>query len=382
MRQRKKNRTTNTHWRTTLLALVFGALAVPAQAQSYINRLFQQKKYDEVVAFSSSGESRSGADNMRIGQSFMALGEPAKALEHYDLAVAKKWQSEDLFYYRFEAQMALEQYGEALDEIEVCLTMRPTYQKYLLGKADAAYQSGDLGLALATHETLIKLYDKHMPYHMRAVILIELERYREAREQVNQNLELFDGYEHMWPLAAEQKIFLEWRVFDQYENALAVQRQLSQRTSKTPVFHINELLLLRLLEREEEAAAVEEAFLQRYNNSDLPHEYYTEGKFLVAQYFRPNGIIEDYRYFRPRFFEGKKYDRYYIGQTGRIIQQRGAKTSVDSTSAVHWEFMNRYRVPTNDTSYVGFRNLFELDEERLEAFETAPAAAVDTVGGQ
>ncbi len=369
----------------TFAILLLGALlfAAPAQAQSYITRLFQQKKYQEVIEFASSGESRSGADNMRIGQSFMALEQPEKAMEHYDLAVAKKWQSEDLYYYRFEAQLALEEYDKALQEIEVCLTMRPTYQKYLLGKADAAYKKGDLELALATNDQLIKLYDKHLPYHMRATILIELQRFNLAREQVNTNLELFDGYEHMWPLAAEQKIYLEWRVFDNYENALGVQRMLSKRTSKTPVFHINEILLLRALEREEEATEQEEAFLARYNNSDLPHEYYTDGKFLVAQYFRPNGMIEDYRYFRPQLFENKKYERLYIGQTGRVIERRSGVPTVDTVSnELQWHFMNKYVVPTADTTYAGFQALFELNEAQLEAFKVNTATAVDTVGGE
>jgi hypothetical protein len=69
-----------------LFLLVFG-VGLQGHGQSYISRLWNTKKYAEIVDYSSKGQSLSGQDNVYIGRAFMALDppQPFRALEHYDV---------------------------------------------------------------------------------------------------------------------------------------------------------------------------------------------------------------------------------------------------------------------------------------------------------
>ena len=60
---------------------------------------------------------------MTVGRAFMAIEEkqPTKALMHYDLAISKRMNSEDLYYFRAEAYYELGQLREALADLEKCL---------------------------------------------------------------------------------------------------------------------------------------------------------------------------------------------------------------------------------------------------------------------
>ena len=198
---------------------------VSAQSQSYISRLWNTKKYEAITEYSVKGATLSGQDNAFVGRAFMALDppQPMRALSHYDLAIAKRWQREDLYFFRSEANYAIQKYDAALADLEVCLQMRPNYQKYLLSKAGIAYEKGDKELAYKTYYTLSELYDKQTPYFMLVVINIEREKYIKAQEQIEDNLLRFERGKEFWTFTSEQEVELEWRIFKDYPKALKAQ---------------------------------------------------------------------------------------------------------------------------------------------------------------
>ena len=257
--------------------------------------------------------------------------------------------------------------------------MRPNYQKYLLSKAAIAYEKGDKELAYKTYYTVSELYDKQMPYYMLVVINIERERYVKAQEQIEGNLLRFERGKDFWTFTAEQEVELEWRIFKDYSKALKAQEALLSYKPDNALYLINRLLLLRISKQDTAAAMAEEDFQKRYNTTALPLEYYKKGSFKVSERFTTNGVIEDFRYFRPRLFDGKKYSRFYVsdnGQNGREnIGQVFKLHLLDSTQKL-WQFYNgvatRY-TQASDTSYVGFSSLFELPDS---AFTARPSGEI------
>jgi len=353
---------------------------VSAQSQSYISRLWNTKKYEAITEYSAKGATLSGQDNAFVGRAFMALDppQPMRALSHYDLAIAKRWQREDLYFFRSEANYAIKKYDAALADLEVCLQMRPNYQKYLLSKAGIAYEKGDKELAYKTYYTLSELYDKQTPYFMLVVINIERERYIKAQEQIEDNLLRFERGKEFWTFTSEQEVELEWRVFKDYPKALKAQEALLSFKPDHAPYLINRLLLLRVTQNDTLAAIAEEDFQERYNTNAIPLEYYKKGSFKVNERFSTNGVIEDFRYFRPRLFESKKYSRFYVSDNGRVVGEHWASlqiSPIDSTQKL-WQFYNgvatRYTL-ASDTSYVGFSNLFELPDS---AFTMRPSGEI------
>ena len=353
----------------TLVVFACCFWVVSAQSQSYISRLWNTKKYEAITEYAPKGPTLSGQDNVYIGRAFMALDppQPMRALTHYDLAVAKRWQREDVYFFRSEANYSLKKYDAALADLEVCLGMRPNYQKYLLSKASIAYEKGDKQLAYKTYYTLSELYDKQTPYFMLVVINIERERYIKAQEQIEDNLLRFERGKEFWTFTAEQEVELEWRIFKDYPKALKAQEALLSFKPNNATYLINRLLLLRATKEDTLAATAEEDFLKRYNTNAIPLDYYKKGSFKVCESLTTNGVVEDFRYFRPRLFDGKKYSRFYVSNNGRVVGEHWGKiqnSPADSTKKL-WQFYNgvstRY-TPASDTSYVGFSSLFELPD--------------------
>lgn len=369
--------------KSLLLFLIIIGASLQGQAQSYISRLWNTKKYAEIIEYSPKGQSLSGQDNVFIGRAYMSLEthQPADAIRHYDLAISKRWQREDLYFFRSEANYELGRLDAALADLEVCLQMRPNYQKYLLFKAAIAYEKGDRDLAYDTYYTLCELYDKQLPFYMMAVISIERGNHYKAQQQVDANMLRFERGKEFWTFTAEQQVELEWRIFKDYEKALKAQDALLSYHGGNAPYLINRMVLLRLQGLDSAANIAENDFQSRYNNNQLPLEFYKKGNFKVAEFNRANGVVEDYRYFRPGLYKNTKYARYYISDGGQVVGKHWAgltkmpkDTSNENQDGINplvsrdWIFHRGdrvYEIPALDTTYAGFQVLFELPDSAL-----------------
>ena len=357
-----------------LFLLVFGAVTQSA-GQSYIARLWNTKKYAEIIEYSPKGQSLSGQDNVLIGRSYMSLEtpQPADALRHYDIAISKRWQREDLYFFRAEANYELGQLNAALADLEVCLQMHPNYQTYLLFKAAIAYEKGDQKLAYDTYYILCELYDKQLPFYMMAVISLERENYYKAQQQIDANMLRFERGKEFWTFTAEQQVDLEWRVFKDYPKALKAQDALLSYHGGNAQYLINRILLLRLEQQDSLALLAENDFQDRYNTNRIPMDYYKKGNFKVGQYNRNNGVVEDYRYFRPKLYNNTKYARYYLSEGGQVLGKHwaGLTGEAKDTTLRYWNFHRgeeTFAVPAVDTTYAGFVQLLELPDSLLQPF--------------
>lgn len=366
-----------------LFLLLFGSVLQSA-GQSYISRLWNTKKYAEIIEYSPKGQSLSGQDNVLIGRSYMSLEtpQPADALRHYDIAISKRWQREDLYFFRSEANYALGQLNAALADLEVCLQMRPNYQKYLLFKAAIAYEKGDQKLAYDTYYILCELYDKQLPFYMMAVISLERENYYKAQQQIDANMLRFERGKEFWTFTAEQQVDLEWRVFKDYPKALKAQDALLSYHGGNAQYLINRILLLRLEQQDSLALLAENDFQDRYNTNRIPMDYYKKGNFQVGQYNRNNGMVEDYRYFRPKLYNNTKYVRYYLSEGGQVLGKHwaGLTGKAQDRTLRFWNFHRgeeSFAVPAVDTTYAGFMQLLELPDSLLQPFRPQ---TLDTTG--
>jgi hypothetical protein len=194
---------------------------------------------------------------------------------------------------------------------------------------------------------------------------------------VDANMLRFERGKEFWTFTAEQQVELEWHVFKDYQKALKAQNALLSFKENNAEYLINRMLLLRLMGADSLATLAENDLQNRYNTNGLPLDYYKKGSFKVGEYERPNGIIEDYRYFRPNLYEDVKYARYYLSEGGQILGIHKAGLTERSKDSVprFWNFERDqfYQMPATDTSYSGFKALFELPDSTLVSkvrFET------------
>jgi len=339
---------------------------------SYISRLWNTKSYEQITAYSPSGSTLSARDNMTIGRAFMSLQpvQAGQALQHYDLAIAKRMNSEDLYFFRAESNYELGRLNAALIDLEKCLEYRKDHQKYLLFKASIQYEMGAKDAAYKTYFNLCELYDKQTPFFMLVVINLEREMYNKARQQIEDNMLRFERGQDFWRLTAEQQVRLEWHVFKDYSVALKAQESLlNYKPDKVP-YLINRLSLYRLQGLDSLGQWAENDLQSRYNMNKLPVDLYKKGRIKVGEYIRTNGTVEDYRTFRPHLFGNTKYTRFYISSSGVILGKHWAglvRDSKDST-ALFWDFHRgdaHFTAVASDTSYSGFIQLLETPDSSL-----------------
>tara|TARA_B110000858_G_scaffold80763_1_gene93605 strand:+ start:263 stop:1507 length:1245 start_codon:yes stop_codon:yes gene_type:complete len=345
---------------------------------SYISRLWNTKSYDQIIAFASSGSTLSAKDNMTIGRAFMSVQplEAQQALQHYDLAIAKRMNSEDLYFFRAESNYELGRLNAALIDLDKCLEYRKDHQKYLLFRASIQYEMGAIDAAYKTYFTLCELYDKQTPFFMLVVINLEREMYNKARQQIEDNMLRFEKGLDFWRLTAEQQVSLEWHVFKDYSLALKAQELLLNVKPDNVSYLINRLSLYRLQDLDSLGQWAENDLQSRYNMNKLPIDLYKKGRIKVGDYSRLNGTVEDYRTFRPHLFENTKYSRFYISASGAILGKHWAgliQDAQDSTILL-WDFHRgdaRFRAVALDTSYIGFTQLLETPDSNLTYFVEA-----------
>ena len=360
--------------KSKLLAALLVSMHATAQG-SYISRLWNTKSYDKIIEFASKSETLSGRDNMIIGRAFMATSpsQPHQALIHYDLAVQKRMNSEDLYFFRSQAFYDLKRLDLALADLEKCLVFRKDHQKYLLFKAAIEYEKGDLNNAYKTYYTISELYDKQTPFYMLAVISLQRENYYKAREWIDANVLRFENGKDFWRMTSEQQVELEWRIFKDHEKALKSQERLLTYFPDNASYLINRVCLNRILHKDSTGVWGENDLLKRYNENNLPIEYYKKGSIKVGEYVRDSGVVEDYLTFRPRLFENAKYARFYISETGAIVGKHwaGLKNHPQDSTKKIWDFHRgdaRYLIPASDTSYLGFTDLFEAPDSSLVSY--------------
>lgn len=358
-----------------LAALLLVSMNAAAQG-SYISRLWNTKSYDKIIEFASKSETLSGRDNMIIGRAFMATSpsQPQQALIHYDLAVQKRMNSEDLYFFRSQALYELKRLDAALADLEKCLEFRKDHQKYLLFKAAIEYEKGDINAAYKSYFTISELYDKQTPFYMLAVISLQRENYYKAREWIDANVLRFENGKDFWRMTSEQQVELEWRIFKDHEKALKSQERLLTYFPDNASYLINRVCLNRILHKDSTGVWAENDLLKRYNENNLPIEYYKKGSIKVGEYVRDRGVVEDYLTFRPGLFENTKYARFYISESGAIVGKHwaGLKNHPQDSTQKIWDFHRgdaRYAIPASDTSYLGFTDLFEAPDNILVSYD-------------
>ncbi|MGB0509263.1 MAG: tetratricopeptide repeat protein, partial [Schleiferiaceae bacterium] len=240
----------------------------------------------------------------------------SKALMHYNLAISKQMNSEDLYYFRAEAYYELKQLREALGDLEKCLELRTNHQKYMLFKAAIQYEMDDLKSAYETYYAISELYDKQTPFYMLAVISLERENYYKAKEWIDSNMDRFERGKDFWRMTAEQFVETEWHVWKEYNRAQKAQDDLLSFFPNDVRYLKNRLGLYRVQGMDSLGVWAENDLLTRYNENKLPLEYYKKGSIKVGEYVRDRGEVEDYLTFRPALFENTKYARFYISESG------------------------------------------------------------------
>lgn len=120
-------------------------------AQS-VSELYNRRDFGELVKYDKKTEMLTGEELYMVGYAFFQMENDVRAIELYDLAIAKGHNTGAVHFYKGVSLKYLKKYKEAMDEIDIALSMEPANQEFMNEKAMIYQSEGKTDKALEVFE--------------------------------------------------------------------------------------------------------------------------------------------------------------------------------------------------------------------------------------
>lgn len=288
----------------TLLFLLFN-LALVSFGQSKIERLYQSKKYDEIIAIEKSGKNLSGPDLYRVGLSYLRQKQDSAAIEMFTKAEKKGHKNGDLYYKKAIAYSNSELYNNAAESCKLALMYTPTRKPYLLELAAALYQMQELDSSYRTYKHVQKLYpDNQLSAFMVCQILHEQEKLRKCLDCYYGTTYKFKDHNQFYRESYEHIYRLERYTYKQYDQAEKALKVLMKVYSSDIEYQVWALQFYNFRKRYDESDAIVRGLQIRYDNGSLPQKFYQKGSLMVDEIDDSLYTVEVFYNFQPKKHDG------------------------------------------------------------------------------
>lgn len=316
-----------------ILVVLLSLSLLSSYAQSRAEKLFQTKKWSQLVAMKSEAKKLSGKDIYRIGQGCMKEKQDTAAIRLFRMSIKKGYRTGDLYYNLGICYNQVELYPEAVHAINNALYLVPDRKIYLLEKAASFYSMNELDSALATYEYVQKGYPKNQfSAYMVCLVLHKQEKLNQCLRCYYTSLQKYKDHNKFYRMSLESIVRLEWHNNSRLDKAETGVKNL---IAAYPDNYEYSMWLAQLYHEQdlfEKARPVILSITDAYNNQKLSNRYYEKGNFLIDAFENKFHYVESYQWFRP-----EKESVYYTlflfsplnhNPSGKFIVQ---KTSVGYT---------------------------------------------------
>lgn len=356
---------------TTLFLFFF--LSIGASAQSVIDKLYKQKRYEEIIAYAPKADKYGGKDIFRIGQSFIMLKRDSEAIEMFIKAMNKGYKDGEIYFAKGVAETNLERYSSAQQSFRQALYFMPKRKKVLIELAACYYKNNVLDSALKTYQTIESNWGDYWPaLIMSCQILNEQGKPKKALDCYYSKLRVLERDKYYYRMALEDIMRTEWHITNNYDKAETALKNLMNAFPDQYEYHILLMQLYNETERFEKAAQQETYILEGYAKLKLPNRYYQKGAVLVEQIDTGQYQIEVFRNFQPEKHGGKLYRAFIFNYDASrpLGKIEGAQTDTA-------QVLSGYRLPhpletESELTYKEFRYCMLFGLFLLESPDNEP----------
>ena len=339
---------------TTLILAFF--MTIGSYAQSMIDKMYKQKRYEEIVTYAPKADKYGGRDIFRIGQSFIMLKRDEEAVEMFDKAINKGYKDGEIYFAKGVAEANLERYQVAQQSFRQALYFMPKRKKVLIELAACYYKNNDLDSALKTYQTIESNWGDYYPaLVMSCQILNEQGKPRKALDCYYGKLRVLERDKYYYRMALEDIMRTEWHAMANYGKAEIALKNLMDAFPNQYEYNILLMQLFNETERFEKARDQEQYILEGYKNLKLSEKYYQKGAVLVEQLDTGQYQIEVFRNFQPEKHNGTFYRAFIFNYDASRPLGKIEGTRTDTARV-----LTGYRLPLplpteNELSYEEFR---------------------------
>lgn len=146
-----------------------------------VTELYNQKNFQELIKLDGKTDNLTADELYMVGFAFFQTENDSKAIEIYDKAISKGLNNGSVHFYKGLSLRLLNNYEEALKEIEKSLKLEPTNQEFMNEKGMVYYSQKNFDKALEVFEIAKKLPNTFPePYYWIARIYHEKEDFKKA----------------------------------------------------------------------------------------------------------------------------------------------------------------------------------------------------------
>jgi tetratricopeptide (TPR) repeat protein len=140
-----------------ILSFIFTVLLYSFSFGQTPTELYNDKNYQELVKLEKKSDKLKPDELYMVGFAFFQLENDNKAIEFYDMAIAKGLDNGTVYFYKGLSLCYLKKYEEALKEVEIALKKEPSNQEFMNQKGLIYKYQGQEDKALEIFEQATKL---------------------------------------------------------------------------------------------------------------------------------------------------------------------------------------------------------------------------------
>lgn len=298
-----------------------------------IEKMFKQKRYEEIIEYAPKSDKLSGSDIFRIGQSYIKLKRDQEALEMFKKALNKGYKNGEIYFAKGIVESNLEQYYAAQTSFRQALYYMPLRKKVLIELAACYYKSNQLDSALTTYQTIEAHWGEYWPALVMSCQILQEQGYKKkALDCYYTKLPHLKKEKYYYRISLESVMKLEWHTFKNYGKTELAIKNLMETFPENYEYHMLLMQLYNYTNDYEKAHIQEEYILQGYNDLKLSEDYYSKGAMLVDQFDTAQYQIEVYRNFQPEKNENTFYKAFIFNYDGSRPLGKVEGSTNDTTS--------------------------------------------------
>ncbi|KAF7290750.1 ADP/ATP carrier receptor [Mycena indigotica] len=152
---------------------------------------------------------------VKVASVHMEQGDPSKAFEAFDAAIAQNPDDPDIYYHRGQVLFIMNEFGDAAENYTKSTSLDDGFVFSHIQLAVAQYKSGNLANSMATFRRTLKSFpNRSEPQNYYGELLLDQSRFEEAVEKFEKAVELESNKPHhpnVLPLVNKGLAIYQWK---------------------------------------------------------------------------------------------------------------------------------------------------------------------------
>lgn len=304
------------------ICLVFLFPFVFAQSQS-IAELYEKEEFEKLTFYANKTDSLTKEELYCIGYAFFQLENDKKAIEMYDIAIAKGLDAAYIYLYKGLSLRYDGAFDKAIENFRMAILRDPDSQKNFTELANSFYfqEKYDSALVYFTKARALE-FELGDPYMKLPNIYHLTERFEKALEEYYRSASIIDKRDPAYLQILESIGLLEYTISKNYKKSIAAYSEMISLVPKNYDLYPKLIKAYYANKDFEEGNKLISILKKEFDAGGLSEQFTKYGSLPIAEFEWENQKVIVYKYFKaPQEVLDIMYKIYLLNPDGKGIQR-------------------------------------------------------------